>query len=158
MLIWFLNAPNQHKLSVCLSVCLSVFFIVDVSVFSLSLSLSHTHTPHTQKKSLWWISPRKNGSQTICRIKQKNDKVCRPTVVERSKSSILRSWMRKVVGSNPGDDLYRILFSFADTSIEKRRLLRETNWNDNNAMKTKQEVVRINLLRLVEPSNNIVWY
>ena len=70
---------------------------------------------------------------------------------------ILRSWMRKVVGSNPGDDLYRILFSFADTSIEKRRLLRETNWNDNNAMKTKQEVVRINLLRVVEPSTrNIV--
>ena len=64
--------------------------------------------------------------------------------------------MRKDVGSNPGDDLYRVSFSFADTSIEKRRLLRETNWNDNNAMKTKQEVVRINLLRLVEPSNNIV--
>ena len=54
---------------------------------------------------------------------------------------ILRSWMRKDVGSNPGDDLYRVSFSFADTSIEKRRLLRETNWNDNNAMKTKQEVV-----------------
>ena len=27
----------------------------------------------------------------------------RPMVAERSKASVLRSWMRKVVGSNPGE-------------------------------------------------------
>ena len=41
-------------------------------------------------------------------------------MVEQSKSSILRLWMRKVVGLNPGDELYRIVsFTFADSSIEK---------------------------------------
>ena len=56
-------------------------------------------------------------------------------------------------------------FAEADTSIEKRRLLRDRTgmfrecWkNDNNAMKRSeamQEVVRINLLR-VAPSTIIV--
>ena len=54
-------------------------------------------------------------------------------MAERSKALSFRfrlgSWKRKVVGSNPNDNLYRIVsFTFADadadTSIEKRRLLR----------------------------------
>ena len=49
-------------------------------------------------------------------------------VVERSNSSCFRiiSWMRKVVGSNLGDNLYRMyVFLLLWTSIEKRRLLRD---------------------------------
>ena len=52
-------------------------------------------------------------------ITQANAKVipmheCRPTVAERSKALVLRSWMRKVVGSNPDVGLYRTAsFSFA---------------------------------------------
>ena len=87
-------------------------------------------------------------------------------VAEQSKASVLRSWMRKVVGSNPDGGLYRtVRFSFVDTSIGKR-LLRDRDRTGtttiamvhrlkkgdcfkieielettSNAMKTKQEVV-----------------
>ena len=66
--------------------------------------------------------------------------------------------MRKVVGSNPDDDLYRIVsFSFVDTSIEKRRLLRGNELERQQCDEAKQEVVRINLLQVdVAPSYNIV--
>ena len=78
---------------------------------------------------------------------------CRPTVVERSESSSqLRSWMRKVVGSSPGEDLYRISFLLWKHRL-KGDCFKEMNWNDINAMKTKQEVVRINLLRVAF----IIW-
>ena len=105
----------------------------------------------------------------------------------RKYSRLVFTWMRKVVGSNPDDGLYRtVSFSFAeaeaDTSIEKRRLrdfrdrretgnarlrdrLREEERQQcgekrSNAM---QEVVRINLLRIgkVAPSTiivNIYWW
>ena len=43
----------------------------------------------------------------------------RSAVAERSKASVLRSWMRKVVGSNLGDANIRLLSSFAK-SIEKK--------------------------------------
>ena len=51
----------------------------------------------------------------------------RPTVVERSRALTSRSWMRKVVGSNPGETYIGISFSFVEIdfdSIAKRRLLR----------------------------------
>ena len=35
-------------------------------------------------------------------------------VAERSKASVLRSWKRKVVGSNPGDAEFDHRFSFGD--------------------------------------------
>ena len=41
-------------------------------------------------------------------------KTCWPTVAERSKASVLRSWKRKVVGSNPGDAKFDRYFSFGD--------------------------------------------
>ena len=60
-------------------------------------------------------------------------------MVERSKSSILRSWMRKVVGSNLGDGYIWIVFLLwmpiekrRLALIEKRRLI-EAIRNDNNA-------------------------
>ena len=52
------------------------------------------------------------------------------TVAERSKASVLRSWKRKVVGSNPGDAKFDHRFSFGDWVnliglIAKRRLILE---------------------------------
>ena len=35
-------------------------------------------------------------------------------MAERSKASVLRSWKRKVVGSNPGDAKFDHRFSFGD--------------------------------------------
>ena len=91
-------------------------------------------------------------------------------VVERSNSSCIRPWMRKVVGSNLDEDLYRnfvflLWIDWTETVTRSR-----SNWNDNNCdgssiekketvsrsrlkLETtsnamKQEVVRINLLRL----------
>ena len=52
-----------------------------------------------------WGRFHKSGAQGAnhrdCSIKVRHDG--RPTVAERSKASVLRSWMRKVVGSNPGE-------------------------------------------------------
>ena len=53
----------------------------------------------------------------------------------------LRSWMRKVVGSNPGDDLYRIDRFLLWRSIAKRRLIcDEANWNDKQCDAKQEEV------------------
>ena len=52
----------------------------------------------------------------------KGFEVSRPTVAERSQASVLRSWKRKVVGSNPGGAEIEhrfLLIGFA------RRLIRE---------------------------------
>ena len=38
----------------------------------------------------------------------------RPTVAEWSKASVLRSWKRKVVGSNPSEAEFDYRFSFGD--------------------------------------------
>ena len=51
-------------------------------------------------------------------------------MAEQSKASVLRSWKRKVVGSNPGDAKFDHRFSFGDWvdligSIAKRRLILE---------------------------------
>ena len=58
---------------------------------------------------------------------------------------VFRSWMRKVVSSNPGEDLYRNLIFLLWCRI-----------SIGIAIFEEQEEVQINLLRLVEPSNNIV--
>ena len=69
-------------------------------------------------------------------------------VVEWSKSS--NNLMRKVVGSNPGDDLYKIVrFSFVevDRSIEGRKLIwlmkssKYANTQQCDRNEAKQEVV-----------------
>ena len=94
--------------------------------------------------------------------------MCRLTVADRSRALLIllsRSWMRKVVGSNPGaGDWYSsssLSFVEVDRSIEKRKLiwLDEANWNTQQCDRNeaKQEVVWINLLQMdVAPSSNIV--
>ena len=75
----------------------------------------------------------------------------RSAVAERSKALSFRfrlgSWKRKVIGSNPYDDLYRIVsFTFADadadTSIEKRRLLRGNELERKQCDEAKRSKVK----------------
>ena len=54
-------------------------------------------------------------------------KLSRPTVAEQSKASVLRSWKRKVVGSNPGDPNLTIIFLLEIGSISLGRCKKETD-------------------------------
>ena len=66
-------------------------------------------------------------------------KLGRPTVAERSKASVLRSWMRKVVGSNPGEG-NRLSF------VVSKDRMKGSNAICGLQFFEEQEVVRINLL------------
>ena len=61
----------------------------------------------------------------------------RPTVAERSKASVLRSWMRKVVGSNLG----RRCFIYIDRFLLLWKSIAELGsfGNSNYATKQKEE-------------------
>ena len=68
----------------------------------------------------------------------------------------IRSWMRKVVGSNPGEanNENRLFFCGVEDRMEGSNGRIECDLR--SAVFEEQEVVRINLLRLVEPSTRII--
>ena len=101
------------------------------SFFIASGALFQAVTPSFKKVDLIVSEPRFTKSEAGVGLRW-------PSSLERQLS---RSWMRKVVGSNPSDAKLDHRFSFVEESfekrrlalIEKRRLFKANRRNDNNA-------------------------